>query len=124
MTPAQIAELKAAFEKATPGEWQWDSGDIGNEFPVPYADIYINDGDTIIMHFNDEIPEGKANAKLTTTLHNAFPDLIAHIEHNQRVIAAADRLRAAITAVEADQNEETEQEYIDALDEFDKVKQS
>ena len=99
----------------TPAQIDWDGlkalSDLRRETiagkSLPETDIYI-----------------KAYFDFQRELDQSFPAILAAHERDQRVIAAADRLRAAITAVEADQNEETEQEYIDALDEFDKAKQS
>ena len=60
--------------------------------------------------------------QFTNALIASFPAILAQHEQDQRVIAAAKKLRIAITALESDENEETEQAYIDALAEFDKVK--
>lgn len=47
---------------ATQEPWEWDSGIIPPDGPGRYADIYTDAGELIIAHFNDQIPEGQANA--------------------------------------------------------------
>lgn len=62
--------------KFTPGPWEWDAGVIPPDGPERYSDIYILDGDgepTILAKFNDCIPQGRANARLTA----AAPELLA-----------------------------------------------
>lgn len=56
--------------KHTDGEWMWDAEIVPPDGPERYADIHV--GDTIIAHFNDQIPEGRANARLIA----AAPDLL------------------------------------------------
>lgn len=60
----------------TPGPWEWDAGDIGAEYSVPYSDIFKDAGEIIIASFNDNIPEGRANARLIA----AAPDLLEALE--------------------------------------------
>jgi len=55
----------------TPGPWEWDAGIIPPDGPERYADIYADD-EIIIASFNDQIPEGRANARLIA----AAPDLL------------------------------------------------
>lgn len=50
--------------KHTPGPWSFDYGTVPPDGPGTYADIYVDGGDTIIAHFNNQIPEGLANARL------------------------------------------------------------
>lgn len=56
----------------TPGPWEWDCGVVPPDGPGRYSDIYVDGGDLIIAHFNDQIPEGLANARLIA----AAPDLL------------------------------------------------
>lgn len=56
----------------TPGPWGWDAGIVPPDGPERYADIYVDGDDTIIARFNDQIPEGRANARLIA----AAPDLL------------------------------------------------
>ena len=48
-----------------------------------------------------------------------FPALVAHIKSIEAQLGEARGLRAAYAALDADENEETEQAFIDALDSFD-----
>jgi hypothetical protein len=48
----------------TPGPWEWDCGVVPPDGPGRYADIYVDSGELIIASFNNEIPEGHANARL------------------------------------------------------------
>jgi len=50
--------------KHTPGPWSFDYGTVPPDGPGTYADIYVDGGDTIIAHFNNQIVEGLANARL------------------------------------------------------------
>ena len=48
----------------TPGPWSFDYGTVPPDGPGTYADIYVDGGDTIIAHFNNQIVEGRATARL------------------------------------------------------------
>ena len=61
---AQLEGLAEVSAKATPGEWEWDSGIEPPDGPERYADIYVDGGNLIIARFNDQISEGQANADL------------------------------------------------------------
>lgn len=63
-------------DKHTAGPWAWDSGVIPPDGPGRYADIYRDGGDLIIASFNDQIPEGRANARLIA----AAPDLLGALK--------------------------------------------
>ncbi|CAA2139527.1 hypothetical protein [Hyphomicrobium sp. ghe19] len=32
----------------TPGPWKWDAGDVGQDYAVPYCDVYADDRDAVI----------------------------------------------------------------------------
>jgi len=70
--------------KATPGPWEWDAGDVGEAYSVPYSDVFVDAGNTIIASFNDGIPEGRANACLIA----AAPDLYAALDELVYMIEA------------------------------------
>ena len=95
MTPERLAELDAVMAKATKGMWAWDAGMIPPDGPGRYADIYVLDDDRepiILAEFNDNIPQGRDNAAAIVALHNAYPDLKAHIAALE---AEVERLREA-----------------------------
>lgn len=63
----------------TPGPWSWDAGDIGNEYSIPYCDVFAGSGDDfIIASVNDRFDrtQGRANARLIA----AAPDLLEALE--------------------------------------------
>lgn len=67
-----MAEATQSKDAHTPGPWKWDCGIIPPDGPGRYADIYTDGGDLIIASFNNEIPEGSANARLIA----AAPELL------------------------------------------------
>ena len=87
----------------TPGPWQYDSGDSGQDYSVRYCDVYIDGGNTIIASVNDKIAEGISNAMAIASV----PDLIKALLEFVRIdaedaaglqCAAGDDLSAALRA--------------------------
>ena len=52
--------------KWTPGDWQRDYGDIGDDSSRPYCVVHVNDGEIILADVNDRFDQeqGRANARL------------------------------------------------------------
>ena len=59
----------------TPGPWEWDAGDIGQDYPASYCDVFVDGGNLIIAQVNDRFSReiGHANARLIA----AAPDTAA-----------------------------------------------
>ncbi len=128
MTTNKLDEIEGRLKAATPEPWKWDCGVMPPDGPETYADIYADDGDLIIAQFNDQITEGRANARLITNAHSDIAyllsrvreleaDLESTIEGQANAIKAAtdaiferDRLRAILDAPV------TEEELKKALD--------
>lgn len=102
------------MSKHTPGPWGWDAGIVPPDGPERYADIYADDGDTIVANFNALIPEGEANARLIA----AAPDLLARLKgvlpliewaesvvdplFKPKVAATIESIRAALSKAESE----------------------
>ena len=63
----KLAELKAAFEAATPGEW-WYAAANETEYECGVGDFPIS------------VPTTKANAQFIALAHNAMPMLLEAVE--------------------------------------------
>lgn len=94
-SPASAPQVQDAHKKAaiagavpahTPGPWEWDAGLVPPDGPHRYADIYVNGGETIIAEFNDNIPEGRANARLIA----AAPDMLEALKLIKRKLESDD----------------------------------
>lgn len=103
-----LEELKRLHEESykSGSKYLECAGQLMRDFPAILAKLEAAESDVVRLHkenmeYYDALMEFR-NSTLT------------------RKLEAAQRLRRAIAAVEADQNEETEQEYIDALEAFDK----
>lgn len=71
----ETAEKRA---KPTPGPWEWDAGDIGQDYPAPYCNVFVDAGNLIIAQVNDRFSReiGHANARLIA----AAPDTAAKLD--------------------------------------------
>lgn len=94
-----VAKLKALDAEATQGLLEWDAGIIPPDGPDNYADLYVTDVDMepiILAEFNDNLPEGRGNAKLWCFLRNAVPEIIAMAEDAARLRAHCEALADAL----------------------------
>lgn len=102
MTDERLAELDAVMAKATPNEWVADKNGYGVNFisggahhvskvGTPYRDPIAGGNNHDTLREND--------AAAIVALHNAYPDLRAHIDAQDATIARqAEALNIAHTA--------------------------
>ena len=95
MTDERLAELDAVMAKATAGEWEWRNDQL-----LPLSDQWTISPGVLIADSNNGTPGGdeidRANAAAIVALHNAYPDLRAHIEAQAATIA---RMREALQVI-------------------------
>lgn len=89
--PEPIQRIDALFKKATPGEWGWCNVEDEDGNDVPDFCIYAKPGPAaaIFNVYNDGEPEAKYNREIVIELHNNWPDIKAHIEKLESIIARA-----------------------------------
>jgi hypothetical protein len=108
----EAAKIKeGGMGKHTPGPWDWDAGDIGNEYSIRYCTVSKGAGDLIIAEVNDvfSIEEGRANAALIAAAPDMKDALKLMVRDNppssegRRMynnLAALDAARAALAKAE------------------------
>ncbi len=77
--------------EATPRPWDWDQGDIGQDYARPYCTIFTPDDEIIIAEVNDCIDKeiGAANARLIVRAVNAHDALVKALEATTIILSTA-----------------------------------
>jgi hypothetical protein len=73
--------------KHTPAPWEWDAGDIGEDYSIPYCDVYA--GDFIVAQVN-----GRQNAAFIVLSCNSHEALVAALEVGVTLIKSNPMLSA------------------------------
>lgn len=91
MIPATtLAEWERLASAATPGPWDWDAGDIGNEYSAPYCGVFVaNDEDTLIYELRANSKRAKDDAAFIAAARQALPELIAEVLALRKALSAS-----------------------------------
>ena len=86
MTPERLAELDAVMAKATDGNWGWCAAGA-RLYASPKGAMY---SENVLLVHDPKWQANETDRAAIVALHNAYPDLKAHIEWQS---AEIERLR-------------------------------
>ena len=100
----KIEELKAAYEAATPGEWE--TACHHRRDGLIDWDVCEADGGDMIADLSS-IMNGEANAKLITIMHNNLPALLEAVEALESLEQTVRYLPLGVASIKACENAST-----------------